>query len=73
MIERVTYECELCETHYLNPADAEACEAIHIPPIREDIKVLYRQNEEYPYRIIVAFETGKRIAFDIKSYLSDEQ
>ena len=72
MIKRVTYECELCNTHYNTAEEAETCEALHIPLVMDDIKAQYRQNDEYPYRLIVGFESGKRIVFDLKTYLKDD-
>lgn len=71
MIERVTYECELCHTHYNTAQEAEACEAFHIP-VGKDVVALYRPNEEFPYRLVVKFMEGKTIAFDVKGYMKDQ-
>lgn len=71
MIERVTYECELCHTHYGTAQEAEACESFHIP-VAENIKAIYRPNEEYPYRVIVKFVTDKTIAFDSRGFFIEE-
>lgn len=70
MIERVTYECELCHTHYSTAQEAEACEAFHIPVIG-NVEAVYRQNEEYPYRLLVNFASDKTLAFDSRGYFSE--
>lgn len=70
MIKRITYECELCHSHYGTAAEAEACEAVHIPMDFKNIKALYRVNEEYPYRLVVDYDNNV-IAYDVKGYMKE--
>ena len=66
MIERVTYECELCHTHYNTPGEAETCEALHILPEKDSIRFEYRKDEEYPRRVYIVFPDEKQVVFDVR-------
>ena len=70
MIECVTYECEFCHTHYKSPGEAEACEAVHMLPDR-NIKFEYRTGANYPYRVVLTFEDGKKVWYDSRGMEED--
>ena len=66
MIERVTYECEYCHTHFGTAGEAEACEAVHIMPDMNCIRFEWRKDEEYPNRIFIKFPDDKQLVFDAR-------
>lgn len=56
------YQCELCGTIYDNEEYALNCERAHCKEA-EIVKVSFTECSDYPWKIVVKFEDGRKIAY----------